>query len=269
MVNKKLGFLGSGHIAQILINSVTSKGVVKPGDIYITDKISDLAKEKSRELGVHFCDSISDVFSSADLVFVCVRSENVPDVVEEISRIGDISGKTLVSISSGIPISLYEKKLGSLPVARALPNPPSRIGHGAIALCLNDAVEEGTRKEIMELFASMGDCFLLDEEKINIVTAITGPAPVLAFFESIIEASVLLGIDRPTSEKLVFKTIEGCLKMWEESGDLSRLLVQTSTPGGISVKQNYELEKGCFKATVKKCYEEGYLKTKQFSDLMK
>jgi pyrroline-5-carboxylate reductase len=121
----------------------------------------------------------------------------------------------------------------------------------------------------MEMFSSMGDCFALDEEQINISTAVTGPAPVLAFFEAIIESSVLLGIDRTTSEKMVYKTLEGCLKMWEQSGDLSKLLVQTSTPAGISVKQNYELEKGCFKATVKKCYEEGYLKTKKFSDTLK
>lgn len=268
-MNKKLGFLGSGHIAQILINSVTSKGVVEPRNIYITDKIAELAQAKSEELGVNFCDSIADVFASADYVFMCVRSEHVAGVVDEIASGSPFQGKTIISISSGIPVSLYRKKLGQVSVARALPNPPSKIGYGAIAVCLGGVTNEAARGDIMEMFSSMGDCFDLDEEQINIATAVTGPAPVLAFFESIIESSVLLGIDRPTSEKMVYKTIEGCLKMWEQSGDLSRLLVQTSTPGGISVKQNYELEKGCFKATVKRCYEEGYLKTKKFSDTLK
>lgn len=268
-MNKKIGFIGSGHIAQILINSVTLKGVVEPGNIFINDKITELAKAKSRELGVNFCGSLSEVFASADYVFMCVRSEHVAGVVNDIAAECSIEERTIISISSGIPVSLYRKKLGQVPVARALPNPPSKIGYGAVAVCLENVIDEGARADIMEMFSSMGDCFALDEEQINISTAVTGPAPVLAFFEAIIESSVLLGIDRTTSEKMVYKTLEGCLKMWEQSGDLSKLLVQTSTPAGISVKQNYELEKGCFKATVKKCYEEGYLKTKKFSDTLK
>lgn len=268
-MKKRIGFIGSGHIAQILINSLISKNVVEPGNIFINDKIAELARAKSQELGVNFCASLPEVFSSADYIFMCVRSEHVSAVVDDIARDCSIAGKTIVSISSGIPVSLYRKKLGQVPVARALPNPPSKIGYGAVAVCLENVVEEVARVDIMEMFSSMGDCFALDEEQINIATAVTGPAPVLAFYEAIIESSVLLGIDRATSEKMVYKTLEGCLKMWEKSGDLSQLLVQTSTPAGISVKQNYELEKGCFKATVKKCYEEGYLKTKKFSDTMK
>ncbi len=36
-----------------------------------------------------------------------------------------------------------------LPIVRALPNPPSKVGAGAIALCFNGYVEEHEREEIL------------------------------------------------------------------------------------------------------------------------
>ena len=51
-----------------------------------------------------------------------------------------------------------------------------------------------------------------------------------------------------------------------DSGNIGGLLAETSTPGGISVRQLYNLEQNAFKATVKECYEEGYLRTKAYSD---
>ena len=66
---------------------------------------------------------------------------------------------------------------------------------------------------------------------------------------------------------MAFGTVEGCLKVWENNIDnIGGLLAETSTPGGISVRQLYNLEQNAFKATVKECYEEGYLRTKAYSD---
>ena len=66
---------------------------------------------------------------------------------------------------------------------------------------------------------------------------------------------------------MAFGTVEGCLKVWENNIDnIGGLLAETSTPGGISVRQLYNLEQNAFEATVKECYEEGFLRTKAYSD---
>ena len=119
----------------------------------------------------------------------------------------------------------------------------------------------------MKIFGAMGTCLALGEEKINAITSLTGPAPVYAFFQGIVESALLLGIDHKTAAKMAFGTVEGCLKVWENNiNNIGGLLAETSTPGGISVRQLYNLEQNAFKATVKECYEEGYLRTKAYSD---
>ncbi len=55
-----------------------------------------------------------------------------------------------------LSISLIGDKI---PIARALPNPPSQIGRGITALTFNAQVTGLLRGDITELFFSMGDCF--------------------------------------------------------------------------------------------------------------
>lgn len=266
MLDKKISFIGAGKIAEILIGNMTARGVVSPERIMIGDQSARRLEEMTERFGVNAASSNREAVEHGDVVFVCVRSENVAGVVEEI-RGFDFSGKTLVSISSGVPMSLYREAIPGALIVRALPNPPSKIGHGVIALAFDGRFGETAREEVMEIFSSMGKCFILPEEKINVITSVTGPAPVFAFCEAAIQACVLLGIDHKTSESLVFHTISGCLKEWEENlGQMGKLLTETSTPGGISVQQLFSLDKGAFNATVKGCYVKGWEKTSEVGE---
>lgn len=262
----KIGFMGSGAIAEILSQKITASGIAKPSDIYLYDVSADRLAYMSEKYGLTVCCEPKDMIAAADYVFMCVRSDNAIDMAKTLNAY-DFTGKTIVSISSGIPMALYENNVPGAAVARALPNPPSRIGHGVIAVAFNSKVSESQRADLMKIFGAMGTCLALGEDKINAITSLTGPAPVYAFFQGIVESALLLGIDHKTAAKMAFGTVEGCLKVWENSIDnIGGLLAETSTPGGISVRQLYNLEQNAFKATVKECYEEGFLRTKAYSD---
>ncbi len=265
-VTRKISFIGGGKIAEILIANMTAKGVVDPSRITVSNPGKARLEELRKRFGVNRADSNGDAVEKGDAVFVCVRSEMAPVVAEELGGM-DFSGKTVVTISAGVPMKLYRDRLKNVSVVRAMPNPPSKIGYGAIALSFDDKVDGKAREDVMEIFSSMGKCFVLPEEKINILTSITCPAPVFAFCSAIIQSSVLLGIDHATSEDLVFHTIQGCLKEWEKNpGQMSKLLAETSTPGGISVQQLFSLDKGTFNGVVKQTYVDGWAKSKEFGD---
>lgn len=265
-IRKKIAFVGAGKIAEILISNMTAKGIVEPRDILVSNPGKARIEDMKKRFGLEAASSNREAVEKGDYVFVCVRSEVASTVAEEIKDM-DFTGKTLVSISAGIPMKLYQQNLKNVAVVRAMPNPPSKIGYGAIAVTFDGKVGEEGRKDIMEIFSSMGKCFVLPEEKINILTSVTCPAPVFAFCSAIIQASVLLGIDHATSEDLVFHTIQGCLKEWENNpGQMSKLLTETSTPGGISVQQLFSLDKGTFNGVVKQTYVDGWAKSKDFGD---
>lgn len=265
-VTKKISFIGGGKIAEILISNMTAKKVVAPGDILVSNPGKARLEDLEKRFGVNCASSNREAVQKGDYVFICVRSEVASTVAEEFCDM-DFSGKTVVSISAGIPMKLYQQNLKNVSVVRVMPNPPSKIGYGAIAITFDDRVNEESRKEVMEIFSSMGKCFVLPEEKINILTSVTCPAPVFAFCSAIIQASVLLGIDHAASEDLVFHTVQGCLKEWENNpGQMSKLLTETSTPGGISVQQLFSLDKGTFNGVVKQTYIDGWAKSKDFGD---
>lgn len=265
----KIGFMGSGAIAEIIGQSAVRSGTVKADDVCVYDIWNERLSYMHDKYGFTACDMPGKMISKSDFVFMCVRSD---DAIEMAKTLGayDFSGKVIVSISSGIPMALYEKNVSNAAVARALPNPPSRIGHGVIALAFNAKVCGEKKEELKKLFSAMGTCLVLDEDKINAVTSLTGPAPIYAFFQGIVESAVLLGINHSLAAEMAYGTLRGCLKVWENDiNNISGLLEETSTPGGISVRQLYNLEQNSFKATVKECYEEGYLRTKAYSDTIK
>ncbi|MDD2206914.1 MAG: pyrroline-5-carboxylate reductase dimerization domain-containing protein, partial [Aminobacterium sp.] len=267
----KIGFIGSGLICEIITQNILNSGLVKAEDIHITDIFKARENEMHERYGLTVAASKIDVIKAADIVFVCVRSDNAMDLAEELREIQpDFSNKVLISISSGIPMKLYGDIFPDLAIARALPNPPSRIGHGVVAVAFNKNVSDEQKAMLMQLFDSMGKAYMLDEEKINVATATTGPAPVYAFFQAMVESALLLGIDYKSASHMAFGTVEGCLKVWERQiDDIAGLLRETSTPGGISVRQLYALEKRAFKAIVKENYEEGWSRTKAYSDAIR
>ena len=128
---------------------------------------------------------------------MCVRSEMQPTIRRRSAT--SFFRETVVTISAGIPMKLYQQGLKNAAVVRVLPNPPSKIGYGAIAISFDKAVGPEARKDVMEIFSSMGKCFDLPEDKIDILTSTTCPAPVFAFCSAIVQATVLLGIDHATS----------------------------------------------------------------------
>lgn len=262
----KIGFIGSGAIAEILSQKIIESETAKPNEISIHDISKERMDYMHGKYGLVVRNSKDELIANSDYIFMCVRSDNAIDMAKTLSEYS-FDGKTIISISAGIPMALYEKNVPGAAVARALPNPPSRIGYGVIAISFNCKVTDSQKEDIMKIFNAMGTCLVVAEEKINAITALTGPAAVYAFFQALVESSILLGIDHKTSAELAFRTVEGCLKVWEKKIDnISELLSETSTPGGISVRQLYSLEQKSFKATVKGSYEEGFLRTKAYSD---
>lgn len=262
----KIGFIGSGAISEILSQKILESKTAKPQDICIYDISAERMEYMCEKYSLSACGSTEELINKAEYVFMCVRSDNAIEMAKTL-RPYSFERKTIISISSGIPMALYEKNVPGAAVARALPNPPSRIGHGVIAVAFNSKVNAAQKEDLMRIFGAMGTCLNLGEDKINAITSLTGPGPVYAFFQALVESSLLLGIDHKTSAKLAHGTVEGCLKVWEKNiDDISGLLSETSTPGGISVRQLYALEQKSFKATIKNCYEEGFLRTKAYSD---
>ncbi|MDO4559685.1 MAG: pyrroline-5-carboxylate reductase [bacterium] len=261
----KISFIGAGHITELLINHLIADAMFKAEELTISDPDTERCGELNKRFGVSVAADNRDAAAKSGFIFVCVQPQIVQRVVGELKG-ADLRDKVLISVSAGISMDVYQKELANAVVARILPNPPSAIGEGAIPVAVSRNADKERRESVMALVGVFGKCFIVPEDKIDIFTSLTSPAPALTFFESMIDAAVLCGLDHKTAAAMVFQTIMGCLKMWEKNGfDLNDLIIKSCTPAGTSVESLRVMDQMNFRAAVKESYRAAWEKSRGFN----
>jgi pyrroline-5-carboxylate reductase len=208
-----------------------------------------------------------EAVDNADFIFINVPPQVVGDVIDELSLKPFPNDTLIITLAAGIPIKAYERLGDNIPVARALPNPPSQIGMGIAALAFNPDVTDEQKSDIFEIFAALGEYVVLREENINAVMALSSPVTTYIFFQSLIDAGIRAGIDRETSTKVVYQTIVGAMEIWNQRQvSPHELLSEASTPGGISVESIFTLEKYAFRAALNEAINTAVLKAENLGD---
>ncbi len=261
----RISFIGAGHITELLVNHLVNNAMFRAEELTVSDPDGARCAELSEKFGVHVVANNGEATAKSDFIFICVQPHIVKRVAGELKGT-NLCGRILISVSAGIPIGAYRNELPDAVIARILPNPPSAIGEGAIPVAISKNAAAEQVQSIMELVGVFGKCFAVPEEKIDIFTSLTSPAPVLTFFETMIEASVLCGLDHRTSSTMVFQTIMGCLKMWKENEfNINDLIVKSCTPAGTSVESLRIMDQMNFRAAVKESYRAAWEKSKGFN----
>lgn len=261
----KISFIGAGHITELLIKRLIGNVSFNAKDLTISDPNTERCSELHKLFGVNVASENCEAVAESEFIFVCVQPYIVERVISDLCNI-DLREKILISVSAGIPIKIYQDELPNTIVARILPNPPSAIGEGSIPVSISKNADIEKAKVIIDFVSIFGKCFLVNEDKIDIFTSLTSPAPVLTFFESMIDASVLCGLDYKTSSSMVFQTIHGCLKMWEANSlNINDLIIKSCTPAGTSVESLRIMDQMQFRAAVKESYRAAWEKSKGFN----
>ncbi|UCE39899.1 MAG: pyrroline-5-carboxylate reductase [Candidatus Aminicenantes bacterium] len=268
--NKPIAFIGGGHITEIILENLTTSKVVAPENLIVSDPDKVRLEKLNQKFSVQKTADNTEAVNWGDFVFINVRPQVVKEVVDELSLTPILEEKVFVTVAAGIPMDKYYKLGKELPVVRAVPNPPSQIGLGIIAMIFNEFVSEIQKEEILELFDSLGEVVLMKEEHINAATALSSPASVLLFFSSLIDAGARIGMDREMSIKIVYQTIVGALAVWKQHQvPVVELLDKTCTPGGISEESVLTLEKHGFQAAISEAIQSAAIKAEQLGKKIK
>jgi pyrroline-5-carboxylate reductase len=266
VINRKVAFIGGGHITEIIIKAVTAKSVLAADRMIVSDPDKSRRDHLQKTFGVVTTPSNLSAISTADYVFVNVLPQVVDTVIDELCRATFPKNKLIISLAAGIPLDRYKCLGEEVPVIRALPNPPSQIGMGITAIAYNPKVIQEQIEEVSGLFSALGDYVFLSESQINTVTALSTPAIVYLFFQALVDAGVRAGIESETSTQIVSKTIFGAMEVWKRRQvSPQELLSEASTPGGISVECLFTLEKYAIRAALSEAISSGAAKAAAFS----
>ncbi|MNI48582.1 Pyrroline-5-carboxylate reductase [compost metagenome] len=160
----------------------------------------------------------------------------------------------MISVIAGMTIRTMQGLLGkSQPVVRTMPNTSSSIGLGATGIAYSKEVDEQSRRTALNIFEAVGLTSVIDEERMEILTGISGSGPAYIYYmmEAMIAAGIRGGLPAEQSRELTVQTVLGAARMVQQTGEEpAALRKKVTSPNGSTQAALEVLEKGDFFETV-------------------
>ena len=263
MINKKIGFIGSGNMAYSLIGGLTNTGV-QGSNIWVSDPDTEKTTQLASHFGTHIASDNINLIESVDIVILAVKPQQLSDVCKQIAASVQTHQPLLISIAAGILSKDIEAWLStgseqSLALVRCMPNTPALVQSGATALYANSHVNNEQKTLSESILRAVGlTLWLENESDMDAVTALSGSGPAYFFLviEALEKAGINLGLDEKTARLLAIQTAFGASKMALESDDAPETLrKKVTSPGGTTEKAIGILQEGQLEALFAKALE--------------
>ncbi|NOY87448.1 MAG: pyrroline-5-carboxylate reductase [Deltaproteobacteria bacterium] len=251
---KTIGFIGGGNMTEALAGGIIRAGIVPPDNIVIADPLEERRTSLHKRFGFSVTSHNEDPAAESGTVFLAVKPQILPGVIEEIGRIPG-PGQVIISIAAGVPLSLLEAGLPLTPVIRAMPNTPALTGSGATVISPGGRVKEDMIAWAGKLFEAVGICLVLPENMMDAVTGLSGSGPAYIFrmAEAMTEAGTTVGLPPEEASRLVTQTILGAAMMMTATKmEPSTLREMVTSPGGTTQAGLKAMAKAGFEDAVKK-----------------
>ncbi|MGB9667981.1 MAG: pyrroline-5-carboxylate reductase family protein [Thermosulfidibacteraceae bacterium] len=214
-----LGFVGGGRITRIMLEGFLRKDLL-PTDIFVSDvNRENLLEIKRKFPTVNACES-NVIPATQDMVILAVHPISIENVLVEIKGVLR-EDAILVSLAPKYTIRKMSELLdGFNRIVRMNPNAPSIVNRGFIPVTFSDALGNDEKKEIIEFFSILGNCFEVDEWKIEAYAVVTGMGPTyfLFQFKALIDIACEIGLKEEEAFRAVKEMINGTISMMFDSG---------------------------------------------------
>ena len=259
MSNLTLGFIGFGKMANAICKGAVLSGFMDKRNIFAYDINKESLNKNTSEIGINPVYSTEDLVNNCDVILIATKPFVVGDVINEIKNIA--GGKLLISIAAGITTETYEKNIKGVRVVRVMPNTPAMVNEGMSVVCGGKTSTKDDINYVYEMFSKLGSSQILNEDKINAVTAVSGSGPAFYYYliDKIARGGVKVGLDYEVALKLSAQTALGAAKMILETGiSPEDLITAVTTPNGTTAEGNKVLNESDVEKVMFKMIENTY-----------
>lgn len=265
LTGKAVAFIGSGTMAEAMVQVLVRKELVAPAHICASGPREERADQLNRRYGVVGTTDNRGAVEASDIVVLSVKPQVLPSVLTELE--GLIFPEALVlSIVAGMNLDTIATGLRHAAVVRAMPNTPAQIGQGMTVWTASDAVNNEQRMQARAILRAMGqEIYVEDETMLDMATAVSGTGPTYVFLmmEALTDAAVHLGFSRRVAEELVTQTVLGSANFARQTDQhLAEMRNMVTSPGGTSAEAIYQLEKGGLRTVLSKAVWAAYQKSR-------
>jgi pyrroline-5-carboxylate reductase len=244
MENNRIAIIGAGSMGGAILSGLIAAGTAADS-ITASTATTQSAKALSDKFGIKSlaldasATANADATKDADVLLIAVKPAKVLSTLEEIkSSVKD--GALVISVAAGVTTESMEQAIGSkASVIRAMPNTPSIVGHGVTGIAKGKSANDSQLAVAKELFETVGQVLVVDEEKINSLSTISGSGPAYVFYfaEKLITAAKELGFTQKEADQMVRATFLGSATLLAASSETPEALrAQVTSPNGTTME---------------------------------
>jgi pyrroline-5-carboxylate reductase len=257
---RSLGVIGAGVMGKAIVKGAIDAGLLSRSQVWATARTSASCQETQRSLSIRAKVAYQEFTRDAAIVLICVKPKQIGSVLASLRSTNLPTDAVLVSILAGVTTERLETLWNGPQVwLRAMPNTPSLIGQGMTVICGGREANAAHLEQARRLFASVGDCRVVDEAYFNGVTALSGSGPAYMYLimEAIADAGVRVGLPRELALHLAAQTMLGSARMVLETGrHPASLRDDVTTPAGCTIGGLLMLEDGKIRSVLARAIEE-------------
>jgi len=231
-----VALLGGGRMGEALAVGLLEGGW-EPESLAVAEVDAERRHVLEARLpGVRVAPSPAWVAADAEVLVVAVKPG---DAIEALAGCAEVlpEGALVLSIAAGVTLAALEATAPGRPVVRAMPNTGALVGRGAAAIAAGSRATALDLEVCERILGAVGIVVRVPEAQLDAVTGLSGSGPAYVFLvaEAMIEAGVLVGLPRDTSEQLVRQTLLGAATLLADGGATPESLrAAVTSPGGTT-----------------------------------
>lgn len=233
----RFGFLGYGNMGSAILEGLVEAGVLAGKNAIVCEPSFD-RREVAARVGATIANSPAEAATLADTLLLCVKPQQMAEVLTAIQPVVDSRPLPIISIAAGVSIAYIQQRVGpTARVIRVMPNTPALVGAGATGIALGPNCIEEDAQMARTIFEAVGIVEIVPEAQINAVTAVSGSGPAYFFnmVEHLITAGMAEGLERPVATRLAVQTLYGAGLLLQSTGeDAAVLRARVTSPGGTT-----------------------------------
>lgn len=254
-----IGFVGCGNMGTAMLNGILKSEIVSSKEIFVSCNSEKSRSRLTKDFGVEVTDNVT-VAKNADVLFLAVKPNMFPKVIEEIKEVVAEKNSLVISIAAGMTIekieelfdssSLFEDKMR---LVRTMPNTPALVGEGMTAMSVNKNISEEDKVLVEKIFESFGKAEFVSENLMDAVIGVSGSSPAFVYMliEAMADGAVQAGMPQDKAYKFAAQSVLGSAKMVLETGkDPEELIDAVCSPGGTTIAGVNALEENGFEELV-------------------
>ncbi|MFD2612682.1 late competence protein ComER [Paenibacillus gansuensis] len=233
----KVGFIGTGSMGSILIESLIQSGALQPEHMIASNRtFSKVELLEAKYPGFQAVQSNVQVAGDSDILFLCVKPKEFRQVAEEIK--GAVCAEQIVvSITSPVQIKQLESVLKGK-IAKIIPSITNYVCSGATLCIYGDRITPEDQILLERLLSNISLPIRVAEEYTRVSSDLSscGPAFLAFFVQKFVDAAVeQTGIPREEAVRLAAEMVLGTGKLLTVGGfSPESLQKRVSVPGGIT-----------------------------------